>query len=124
MMHEELKRETVCKYISEMVKLLENGCYQQEILKRAVELLSAEPMQWIPVGKALPSDYNLDWVLAQVQEYNGYLWIPKVMEYRKAKDDWFGTDEYLGWLKDHYGAFRVVAWMPLPKLYRESEGAK
>ena len=92
-----------------------------EAYKAAIKALEQEP-RWIPVSKALPSDYNLDWVLAQVQEDNGYLWIPIVMEYRKGKDDWFGTDEYLGWLKDHNGAFQVVAWMPLPEPYKaESE---
>lgn len=73
--------------------------------------------QWIPVSEKLPSDCNEDWVLAQIQEDNGYLWIPCVAEYRKSKDDWY-TDVYdVGWIKNHNGVFKVVAWMPLPKPY-------
>ena len=89
----------------------------------AIAALSAESMRWIPVTEKLPSDCDEDWVLAQIQEDNGYLWIPKVMEYRKDKDDWYGTDENLGWLKNHNGAFKVIAWMPLPKPWsgKESE---
>lgn len=84
-------------------------------------LPSAEKTGWILVEDMLPSDCDCDWVLAQIQEDNGYLWIPRVMEYRKAKDDWY-DDGSLGWLKDHNGAFKVVAWMPiLPHMIEEGE---
>ena len=73
--------------------------------------------KWISVTENLPSDLGYDWVLAQIQEDNGYLWIPQVMEYRKAKDDWYSAVDNLGWLKAHNGAFKVIAWMPLPKRY-------
>lgn len=55
--------------------------------------------KWIPVTENLPSDLGYDWVLAQIQEDNGYLWIPKVMEYSKAKDDWYSDTSNLGWVK-------------------------
>lgn len=74
---------------------------------------------WIPVSERLPSDCNEDWVLVQIQEDNGYLWIPRVAEYRKNKDDWFAHD--VGWLKRHDGAFKVIAWMPLPEPYKPQE---
>ena len=82
-------------------------------------LPSAEPeRKWIPVTEALPKNLEHDWVLGQIRETDsGYLWIPKVVEYRESSDDWF--EESIGWLKknpDH--AFEVIAWMPLPKPWR------
>ena len=83
----------------------------------ATALESVESVQrWIPVSERLPCNYNEDWVLAQIQEVNGYLWIPKVCEYSKIKNDWYC--EETGWLKNHNGAFRVVAWMPLPEPWK------
>ena len=83
-------------------------------------LPSAEPEQkWIPVTEALPKNLEHDWVLGQIRETDsGYLWIPKVVEYRESSDDWF--EESIGWLKknpDH--AFEVIAWMPLPEPWRK-----
>ena len=69
--------------------------------------------EWIPVTERLPDNKEHDWVLAQVVEDNGYMHIPKVMEYRQSKKDWF--EETYGWLSEHNGAFTVTHWMPLPK---------
>ena len=77
-----------------------------------VAILSLEK-DWISVNDKLPDECDCDWVLAQVQEDNGYLWIPQVMEYRRGMDDWFAED--VGWLKSHNGVFKVIAWMPLPE---------
>ena len=77
--------------------------------------------KWIPVSERLPSDYDEDWVLVQIQEDNGYLWIPCVAEYRKSKDDWYSDANDLGWVKAHNGAFKVIAWQPLPERYKNSE---
>lgn len=74
--------------------------------------------KWIPVSEKLPSDCNEDWVLAQIQEDNGYLWIPCVAEYRKDTDDWYSDANDIGWLKNHRGFFKVIAWMPLPEPYK------
>ena len=68
--------------------------------------------EWIPVKDRLPDDKEYDWVLAQVVEDNGYMHIPKVMEYRQSKNDWF--EETYGWLSKHNGLFTVTHWMPLP----------
>ena len=68
--------------------------------------------EWIPVKDRLPDNKEHDWVLAQVVEDNGYMHIPRVMEYRQAKDDWF--EETYGWLSEHNGLFSVTHWMPLP----------
>ena len=68
--------------------------------------------EWIPVKDRLPDNKEHDWVLAQVVEDNGYMHIPRVMEYRQAKNDWF--EETYGWLSEHNGLFSVTHWMPLP----------
>ena len=82
-------------------------------LRRENAKLKASVPQWISVDDRLPDNKEHDWVLAQVVEDNGYMHIPKVMEYRKSKNDWFG--ETYGWLSDHNGAFTVTHWMPLPE---------
>lgn len=69
--------------------------------------------EWISVKDRLPDNKEYDWVLAQVVEDNGFMHIPRVMEYRQAKDDWF-EDTY-GWLSEHNGSFSVTHWMPLPQ---------
>ena len=45
--------------------------------------------EWISVKDRLPDNKEHDWVLAQVVEDNGFMHIPRVMEYRQAKNDWF-----------------------------------
>ena len=69
--------------------------------------------KWISVEDKLPDNKEYDWVLAQVVEDNGFMHIPKVMEYRQSKNDWF--EESYGWLSEHNGAFTVTHWMPLPE---------
>ena len=69
--------------------------------------------EWISVKDRLPDNKENDWVLAQVVEDNGFMHIPKVMEYRQQKNDWF--EETYGWLSEHNGAFIVTHWMPLPQ---------
>ena len=68
--------------------------------------------EWISVKDRLPDNKEHDWVLAQVVEDNGYMHIPKVMEYRQQRNDWF--EETYGWLSEHNGLFSVTHWMPLP----------
>lgn len=75
--------------------------------------------KWIPVSERLPDNSEHDWVLAQVVEDNGYMHIPKVMEYRQNRNDWH--EETYGWLSQHNGAFKVTHWMPLPELPKECE---
>lgn len=81
------------------------------------KLTPTEPLtncqHWIPVTERLPDNKEHDWVLAQVVEDNGYMHIPKVMEYRQALNDWY--EETYGWLSKHNGAFSVTHWMPLPE---------
>ena len=96
--------------------------YREAILAVKSILHSAKPIdavpvvrcqEWVSVKDRLPDNKEYDWVLAQVVEDNGYMHIPRVMEYRQAKDDWF--EETYGWLSEHNGLFSVTHWMPLPQ---------
>ena len=95
--------------------------YREAILAVKSILHSAKPIdavpvvrcqEWVSVKDRLPDNKEYDWVLAQVVEDNGYMHIPRVMEYRQAKNDWF--EETYGWLSEHNGIFTVTHWMPLP----------
>ena len=77
--------------------------------------------EWISVKDRLPDNKEHDWVLAQVVEDNGYMHIPKVMEYRQLRNDWF--EETYGWLSEHNGLFSVTHWMSLPHLPKETARA-
>ena len=86
-----------------------------EIVERIADHLIAHGVtvqEWISVDERLPDNKEHDWVLAQVVEDNGYMHIPKVMEYRQLRNDWF--EETYGWLSEHNGLFSVTHWMPLP----------
>ena len=99
----------------ELIKALEydRGQYQKGYEDAKKDMIEAR--KWIPVREALP---NSDWVLGQIREKDsGYLWIPRQVEYRESRDDWY--EESIGWFKedpDH--VFEVIAWMPLPEVYR------
>ena len=78
----------------------------------AMAISALEKTKWISVKDRLPDNKEHDWVLAQVVEDNGFMHIPRVMEYRQAKNDWF--EETYGWLSEHNGLFSVTHWIPLP----------
>lgn len=108
--------------ISNGVTVQENVEISDELLKQLknapITICKEEPSselarEWISVDERLPDNKEHDWVLAQVVEDNGYMHIPKVMEYRQSKNDWF--EETYGWLSKHNGAFTVTHWMPLPE---------
>ena len=73
--------------------------------------------KWISAKDSPPDNKEYDWVLAQVVEDNGFMHIPKVMEYRQQRNDWF--EETYGWLSEHNGLFTVTHWMPLPESPKE-----
>lgn len=79
----------------------------------AMAISALERTKWISVKDRVPDNKEHDWVLAQVVEDNGFMHIPRVMEYRQAKNDWF--EETYGWLSEHNGLFSVTHWMPLPE---------
>ena len=89
--------------------------YAEQIETEADSLIAngVTIQKWIPVMERLPDNKEHDWVLAQVVEDNGYMHLPKVMEYRQALNDWY--EETYGWLSSHNGLFVVTHWMPLPE---------
>ena len=93
------------------------------LLEKHYKAKPEQKQEWIPVSEKLPSDCGYDWVLAQIQESDtGYLWLPCVAEYRKGIDDWFSDANDISWLRKHEGAFKVIAWMPLPEPYKMCGG--
>lgn len=126
-----MTREEAIKFYADEIMLLElaptingdNGSSMKEEWKRqadihrlAISALREQP-RWIPVEERLPENKDHDWVLAQVVEDSGYAHIPKVMEYRQNRNDWF--EETYGWISEHNGAFKVTHWMPLPEPPKE-----
>ena len=97
--------DSLCRHIDKSCKLAEN--IADDLIANGVTV-----QEWTSVKDRLPDNKEHDWVLAQVVEDNGYMHIPRVMEYRQAKDDWF--EEIYGWLSEHNGLFSVTHWMPLP----------
>ena len=107
-----------------LVELLEELCVdygataifftseEAEVLSDHLIANGVTVQEWISVKDRLPDNKERDWVLAQVVEDNGFMHIPKVMEYRQQRNDWF--EETYGWLSEHNGAFTVTHWMPLP----------
>ena len=95
-------------------KVLDEWWWEEKIKRIADHLISSgvTVQEWISVDDRLPDNKEHDWVLAQVVEDNGYMHIPRVMEYRQSKSDWF--EETYGWLSEHNGTLRVTHWMPLP----------
>ena len=92
-----------------LIEILRKPIFPHELL---VPDSGVTVQEWISVKDRLPDNKEYDWVLAQVVEDNGFMHIPRVMEYRQAKNDWF--EETYGWLSEHNGVFTVTHWMPLP----------
>ena len=92
-----------------------DGCVhrRKEIIADRLIANGVTVQEWISVEDRLPDNKEHDWVLAQVVEDNGYMHIPRVMEYRQLRNDWF--EETYGWLSEHNGLFSVTHWMPLPE---------
>lgn len=83
--------------------------------------------KWISISKGLPDNRQYDWVLVTIREKStGFLLMPRIMEYRADKNDWY--DDQIGWFKEKFNGenayddvWEIVAWMPLPEPYAESE---
>ena len=92
-----------------------DGCVhrRKEIIADRLIANGVTLQEWISVKDRLPDNKEHDCVLAQVVADNGYMHIPKVMEYRQLRNDWF--EETYGWLSEHNGLFSVTHWMPLPE---------
>ena len=98
-------------------ELLKALAYDREQYKKGYADGREAGNEWISVKDRLPDNKEHDWVLAQVVEDNGFMHIPKVMEYRQQKNDWY--EETYGWISEHDGAFTVTHWMPLPEPPKE-----
>ena len=103
-------REKLVELIAETIKLYPS---EREELADGLIVNGVTVQEWIPATERLPDNKEYDWVLAQVVEDNGYMHIPKVMEYRQQRNDWF--EETYGWLSEHNGLFSVTHWMPMPQ---------
>ena len=100
-----------------LVEIIQNSVgdcarHWAEVIADGLIVNGVTVQEWISVKERLPDNKEHDWVLAQVVEDNGFMHIPRVMEYRQAKNDWF--EETYGWLSEHNGLFTVTHWMPLP----------
>ena len=79
--------------------------------------------KWISISKGLPDNRQYDWVLVTIREKStGFLFKPRIMEYRAGKNDWY--DDQIGWFKEKFNGenayddvWEIVAWMPLPEPY-------
>jgi hypothetical protein len=95
------------------------GMYPNEEMRLLTELVKLQPKavdkerEWISVENRLPNNSEHDWVLAFIQEDNGYKWIPKVCEYRQNINDWYC--QATGWMSSNDGTIFVTHWMPLPE---------
>ena len=96
-------------------KVLDEWWLEEKIKAIADHLIAngVTVQEWISAKDSPPDNKEYDWVLAQVVEDNGFMHIPKVMEYRQNRNDWF--EESYGWLSEHNGLFTVTHWMPLPE---------
>ena len=113
------EKEQTGKYVLKMARLLEDGCYQQEMLLKAAhiiyEALEQEP-RWILVSERLPTkeeyiaNNGLFIVTDGNRTYAEYFDVYNSMKY-------FGEPTMNGFRVDRC----VSAWMPLPKPYREVE---
>lgn len=82
----------------------------------AIELL--EQTRWIPCNERLPKDYSS--CLCTIRNhytYDNHIEVyDHVVVYNPAEKEWLDESSKL--------AFEVIAWMPLPEPYRESEEEK
>ena len=106
----------------------------KKVIAYLERLPSAQPQRWIPVSEALPEDLeavNITWVNHEPEPYYHDIkdknFVATGIHYRD-KWYWYSTTcaDFLG----EYGsnevdevddAVEIIAWMPLPEPYKESE---
>lgn len=95
-------------------------------------LEDVEPVQkWIPVSERVPEDGDVRFYMCVVENHEEDL--PMFCQYEEDRGFGFWRDYYdadtLGFVDSEFhtneelGYEKVVAWMPLPEPYRESEDA-
>ena len=114
----------------------DGGCWiRYKMFENAIDNApTIEPQRWIPVSEALPEDLeavNITWVNHEPEPYYHDIkdknFVATGIHYRD-KWYWYSTTcaDFLG----EYGsneveevddAVEIIAWMPLPEPYKESE---
>lgn len=69
--------------------------------------------RWIPVSERLPEKSGEYWCTFRGTNLTGSDYYTTEADAKKLFDD---PEEYIGWRSQN-----VIAWMPLPTVYRESE---
>lgn len=117
-----MKREEAIKMLNELVNMLSDDFGDSELCEKALQMaiiaLQNQPV-WIPVSERLPEGDSGDYPINMVALDTGEVCIGV---YRHDSKEWWtrmNEGETL-YSTDHV----VVAWMPLPEPYRESEPHK
>lgn len=99
-------------------------CEIEEEKKNVIERLEAT--DWIPVGERLPEDEK-EYLVTLEKVYGTLETLFGIASYLKFGNDGYWNEKkygYLEWDKysDGHGGtkmYKVIAWMPLPELYKE-----
>ena len=107
------------KLLDSLHKKILNHKFAEVVSEEEIwELVKAKERDdgWIPCSSGkMPADYGEDWVQIQIQEIGtGYMWIPRIGEYRRGSWWVLGYDEDVR-VKP---PFEVIAWQPLPQPYK------
>lgn len=107
---------------------LVNEEYWEELMEMAITALQNQQV-WIPVSERLPNDGDVRFYMCIVENHEEDL--PMFCQYEEDRGFGFWRDYYdgdtLGFIDSEFqtneelGYEKVVAWMPLPEPYRESE---
>lgn len=133
-----MKREEAVKMLNQLVNMLSDDFGDSELCEEALQLaitaLQNQPV-WIPVSERLPENcvpVNVTWInrspvpyYAEIKDvpmaatavyYDGkwYWWSTVCVDYLEEYGECYNID-----LVDE--GIDIVAWMPLPEPYRESE---
>ena len=135
-----MKREEVIKMLNQLVNMLSDDFGDSELCEKALQMaiiaLQNQPV-WIPVSERLPEDcvpVNVTWINRNPESY--YKEIKDVpftdtVVYCNGKWYWWSSP-----CADHLEEFGriiwdlvdndidIIAWMPLPEPYLESEEQK
>lgn len=133
-----MKREEAVKMLNQLVNMLSDDFGDSELCEEALQMaiiaLQNQPV-WIPVSERLPENcvpVNVTWInRSPVPYYAEIKDVPMAATavYYDGKWYWWSTVcvDYLEEYGERYNidlvdeGIDIVAWMPLPEPYRESE---